>query len=115
MAAALLREAAQAGVTLRLVDGKPTVSNAPSAELLARLRENKPEIVAVLKGEACRWCGERLPWPRPAGIVLDNGLAECMRCADHEVWRLWAAAERVTESADTHADDTEAMLKGMIE
>ena len=88
-AAALLREAAQAGVTVRLAEGKPKVAGNPPPELLARLREHKAEIVEILSADRCRHCGEPLAWPGPAGIVLGDGTAECQRCADAEVWRLF--------------------------
>ena len=113
-AAALLREAAQAGVTVRLTEGKPKVGGSPKPELLARLRENKATIVEILKGDACRWCGTPLDWPRPAGITFADGTTECMACADAECERIWRAAERVTQSADARADPAEVMLRGEI-
>ena len=113
-AAALLREAAQAGVTVRLADGKPKVGGNPPPELLARLREHKAEIVEILKADRCRWCGEPLRWPGPAGVVLGDGLAECMPCVDREVGRIWASAERAVESPDALTDPAEVMLRGEI-
>jgi hypothetical protein len=98
-AAAALREASAAGVSLRLVDGTAKVAGAPSAELLARLREHKQEIVEILGADRCRWCGERLAWPIAVGVILGNDTAECMCCADREVWRITAAAERGSKSS----------------
>jgi hypothetical protein len=112
--AALLREAAQVGVTVRLVEGKPKVAGNPPPELLARLREHKPEIVEILKADRCRWCGEILRWPGPVGVVLGDGLAECMPCVDREVARIWASAERAVESPDALSDPAEVMLRGEI-
>jgi hypothetical protein len=43
-AAALLREAAQVGVSVRLADGKAKVGGGPSPELLERLRAVKSEL-----------------------------------------------------------------------
>src|SRR4051812_26411743 len=83
-----------------MVDGKPKVGGAPSADLLARLREAKPELVELLRGDRCRWCGDRLAWPGPAGIVFADGTAECLRCEAREVGRLLAAGERNVESPD---------------
>ena len=111
-AAAVLAEATRAGVTLRLVGGKAKVAGEPSAELLARLREHKQEIVEILSADRCRWCGEWLAWPEPAGVTLDDGIAECMPCADREVWRLIAAAERVVNSPDVLADPAELTIRG---
>ena len=116
--AALLREAAQAGVSVRLSDGKPRVAGTPSPELLARLREAKAEIIAVLAGGACRQCGTPLlPAPAPRGslLVFGDGTAECMACADREVGRLFAAARRAVESPDALADPAEVMLRGEID
>lgn len=110
-AAAVLREASQDGVAIRLADGKPKVAGNPSPELLARLREFKPAIIEILKGDACRWCGVPLNWPRPVGITFADGTAECMMCADAEVERIWRAAERATQSPDAHADPAELMLQ----
>ena len=82
---------------MRLVDGKPKFSGAPSAEMLARLREHKPAIVSILRGERCRHCSLSLTWPGPAGIILGDGTAECQPCADAEVWRLLEAGRRAVE------------------
>ena len=86
----------------------------PPPELLARLREHKPAIVEILKADRCRWCGEPLGWPRPAGVVLGDGLAECMPCVDREVGRIWASAQRAVESPDALTDPAEVMLRGEI-
>lgn len=109
-AAGLLREAARAGVTVRLAEGKAKVGGQPSPELLARLRERKMAIVAILRGDACRWCSEPLAWPRPVGVVFADGTSECMSCADQELERIWRAAERVTQSPDALTDPAELML-----
>jgi hypothetical protein len=110
-AAALVREGAAAGVTLRLVDGKAKVRGSPSPDLLARLREAKPEVVELLRGDRCRWCGDRLAWPGPAGIVFADGTAECMACADREVRRLLAAGQRAVNPG-LAVDPAEVMLRG---
>jgi hypothetical protein len=111
-ATALLAEARGAGVGLRLVEGKPKVSGAPSPELLARLREAKSDIIELLSGCRCRHCGDRMAWPGPAGITFADGTAECTQCEAREVERLFAAGERVVNSPDALADEAETMLRG---
>jgi hypothetical protein len=113
-AAALLAEAREAGVTLRLVEGAPKGSGCPSPELLARLRGAKPELVELLRGDRCCRCSGRLAWPGPAGLVFADGTAECMPCADGEVWRLLEAGRRAVGSPDALADPAEVMLHGQI-
>lgn len=114
-AAAVLAEATRAGVTLRLVGGKAKVAGEPSAELLVRLHAHKQEIVEILSAGRCRWCGEPLAWPGPIGITLGHGTAECMPCADREVWRLMTAGDRAVNSPDALADEAEVMIRGEIE
>jgi hypothetical protein len=113
-AAALLREARQAGVNARLEGGTVRLSAAtpPPPELLATLREHRAEILAILSGDACRWCGAPLAWPAPVGITFDDGTSECMRCADAEVERIWRSAERVVNSPDALTDPAEVMPRG---
>ena len=116
-AATALREAQAAGVSVRLDPLGTLVLDAerePPASLLQRLRDHKPKLIQILKGDACRWCGTPLDWPRPAGITFADGTTECMACADAEVERIWRAAERVTQSADARADPAEVMLRGEI-
>ena len=72
----------------------------PPASLTRLIRDHKPGLIEILKGDRCRWCGELLDWPRPVGVVFGDQTAECMACADAEVERIWRAAERVTQSAD---------------
>jgi hypothetical protein len=75
-ATALLTEARAAGVRLRLAsDGRLKASGAPSLELLDRLRAHKLELAALLRGDICRWCGQPMDWPKPAGIVEGTGTA----------------------------------------
>lgn len=115
-AVALLREAGAAGVSVRLVDGKPKVGGAVPADLLLRLREQRAAIVAILKGDACRRCGAALPpAPAPLGsaLVFGDGTAECLACADREVGRLLAAGHRAVNPA-LAADPAEVMLRGEI-
>src|SRR5687768_2269255 len=60
-AVAVLREAAAAGVVLRLgPDGEPEFAGDPSPELLAKLREYEPEITSILAAtlwtDRDAWC-----------------------------------------------------------
>lgn len=113
-AARLLRRAFEAGVQLHL-DGshvRLTATYPPGTELLAALRTHKGEIFEILRGDRCRLCGASLPWPEPAGIVLADGMAECMTCADRETWRVLAAAGRAVTSPDALADEAELTVRG---
>jgi hypothetical protein len=108
-APALLRAAAQAGVTLRLVDGKSRVSGVPSPDLLARLRANKDELTQILTGDRCRGCGERLDYQRDWNTrAFADGTGMCGPCYYLE------AAERALHSPDALTDPAEVMLRGEI-
>ena len=72
------------------------------------------DLIQILSGNTCRWCGELLAWPRPVGVVFGDNTAECHRCADAECERIWRAARRVTISPDALADPSDAMLNDMI-
>jgi hypothetical protein len=109
-AAALVREARTAGLELRLVAGAVKVRGQPEPDLLARLRGAKPEVTAILKGDACRTCGVPLAWPRALGVVFADGTAECMRCCDHEAERLLASGQRAG-NPDLASDPAELMLQ----
>src|SRR3954470_17498821 len=112
---ALLAEARAAGVTLRLSGATPKVVGHPTPELLARLRGARVELVEMLRGERCRWCGERMGWPGPAGIVEGTGTAMHHSCYQRsEVERLLAAGRRAVESPDALADPAEVMLRGQL-
>ena len=112
-AVALVREARAAGTELRLVDGAVKVRGTPSPELLARLREAKLELTAILRGDRCRTCGVPLAWPHALGLVFHDHTAECMRCCDQEVERLLAAGQRAA-NPDLAGDLAELMLRGEI-
>jgi hypothetical protein len=115
--AALLREARRAGISFSTQDGAVCLAavTQPSPDLIAALREHKGDVIAILSGNACRWCGEQLAWPRPVGVTFADGTAECHACADAEIERLWLAAERVVASPDALADPAEVVLRGEIE
>src|SRR6478672_7817776 len=80
-AAALLAEVSAAGVSLRLIDGgKVRAAGAVPPALLDRLRERKAELVALLRGDACRHCGAPMAWPAPVGLVFGDGTAAHHAC-----------------------------------
>jgi hypothetical protein len=79
-AAALLAEAHAAGVWVRLTGAAVKVTDTAPPDLLERLRAAKPELVAILKGDRCVDCGTALAWPRPAGVVFNDGTAACLPC-----------------------------------
>jgi hypothetical protein len=105
-AALALERARAAGLRLRVTGGDLRVRGQPSPELLAELREHKPGLVAILRGDRCRRCGDRLAWPGPTGVVYADGTAE------HHACRTWAAAERALHSPDALADPAEVMPRG---
>src|SRR4051794_34849778 len=97
----LLAEAAASDLQLWYEGGAVRWRGYSSAELLARLRSHKAEIIELLRGDVCRRCGGHLAWPRlGVGVVFGDGTAECMGCADREVGRLLAAGRRAVESPD---------------
>ena len=82
-AVGLLAEAAVAGVSLRVApDGTVhlTADTPPPPALLAGLREHQREIVALLRGDACRYCGEPIRWAEPGGLVFDDGRGAHVAC-----------------------------------
>src|SRR5215213_11929950 len=94
-AAALLAETRAAGLSIRLADGKLELAGNPSADLLARLREVRADLIEILGGDRCRHCGEQMAWPDPAGVVFGDGTAAHTNCFEEaEAGRLVAAAER---------------------
>jgi hypothetical protein len=84
-------------------------SKAPEGPVLAAM--TMPEVIELLRGDRCRWCGERMAWPGPAGIVFADETAECGRCEAREVERLLAAGRRAVESPDALPDPAETMLR----
>jgi hypothetical protein len=78
----LLREAKGHGILLAVRGSliEWHAREAPSPDLLDRLRAAKPELVAILKGNSCKICGCVLRWPSPVGVVYGDGTASCMAC-----------------------------------
>jgi hypothetical protein len=116
-AAGLLDEAAAVGVLLRAEkDGTVKVLARPSEvppDLLAALRAHKAELAALLAGNVCRWCGDRMGWPGPVGVMLADGTALHHRCGElFHVERI----KRLAENAFSHeamADPAEIMVNGL--
>jgi hypothetical protein len=82
-AVGLLAEAAAAGISLRVEPAGTvhlTAATSPPAELLAGLREHRREIVALLRGDACRYCGGAIRWAGPGGLVFDDGRGAHVAC-----------------------------------
>jgi hypothetical protein len=86
MAAVLLDEARRAGVHVYIEIGEVRLRAVarPAPELLARLRAHKAELLALLRGDTCRRCGEPIQWPEPCGVIYGDGTAE------HHACRRWA-------------------------
>jgi hypothetical protein len=114
-AAALLLEARGAGVRLRLADyGKVKVPESTPPELLDQLRAHKLELAALLRGDACRYCGESIGWPRPAGVVFADGTAAHHACDEAaEVARIKRLAANAL-SPEAMSDLAEMMVRGKI-
>ena len=93
-------------MTLRLVAGNPKVGGNPSPDLLARLRQHKPELIELLSGNACRYCGERIDWREPGARPFADDTAAHNGCwEDAEIDRLLAAGHR---AVDPHLAEDEA-------
>jgi hypothetical protein len=79
----LLAEANAAGVIVQLEpDGRVRLAaeREPPAHLLTELRLHKPEVVALLRGERCRHCGERIDWTWPGTVAFADGQAAHLAC-----------------------------------
>jgi hypothetical protein len=85
----------------------------PPVSLLCHIGDHKPELIQILRGDACRTCGAALAWPKALGLVFADGTAECMRCCDDEVERLLAARRRAVNPA-LAPDPAEVMLRGEV-
>lgn len=91
MSAALLLKLQATGAALR-AEGGELVLAAPeevvAPALLAELRAAKHELLALLRGDRCRFCGGPMAWPEPCGVVYGDGTAA------HHGCRLLAAGGR---------------------
>ena len=99
-AVALLARARDAGVDVRVHGGDLRLRGKPDADLFQAIREAKPALVAILRGDTCRWCGEPMSWPGPAGVVEAAGTATASRLLPRvrvrPAARLWSPRRRIT-------------------
>jgi hypothetical protein len=115
-AAAALALARAAGVRLRVDEGRLKLAGRPAAvpaEVLATLREHKAEVVELLTGHRCRYCGRRLDWREPGvAIAFADGTGGCLRCYEAaEIARLLEAGRRAVEGAVAINDDGEILTR----
>jgi hypothetical protein len=114
-AAAALALAQEAGVRLRVDEGKLKLVGRPEAvpaEVLATLREHKAEVLELLTGCRCRYCGRRVVWTEPGGITFADGTAAHVLCYDQaEIARLLEAGRRAVEGAVAINDDGEILTR----
>jgi hypothetical protein len=113
---AALAQAQEAGVRLRVDAGKLKVVGRPEtvpAEVLATLRQHKAEVLELLTGSRCRYCGRRLDWREPgAAIAFADGSGGCVRCYEAaEITRLLEAGRRVVKDAVAVSDDGEILTR----
>jgi hypothetical protein len=115
-AVAVLALAQEAGVRLRVDERRLKVVGRPEtvpAEVLATLREHKAEVVELLTGHRCRYCGRRLDWREPGvAIAFADGTGGCLRCYEAaEIARLLEAGRRAVEGAVAINDDGEILTR----
>lgn len=110
-AARLLREAEAAGVRLRLAQGGAVkAAGTVSLELLARLRAQKAGLVAILRGDACRWCGAAVA--KPDGMTLGDHTIGHYTCYVADTMRRAEQALAPLPADDGGVDDAELMVRG---
>ena len=51
-----------------------------SDPLVRELRARRAEMLELLTGERCHWCGERVGWPAAGGVVFADGTAAHAAC-----------------------------------
>lgn len=81
-AAALVVDARACGLDITLRDGRVRVAgegDAP-ADLLDRLRTERANVLRVLAGDACVYCGERVAWPDAEAVVFATGEGAHLGC-----------------------------------
>jgi len=118
-AAALLMKLQDGGASV-WAEGTELVVRAPSGRLAAadveELRHHKPALLALLAGDHCRYCEDRIDWRRPSCVAFGDGTSAHLGCYEEAaVARLLAAGSRAVESPDALEDSAEVMLRGEIE
>jgi tubulysin polyketide synthase-like protein len=114
-AVAALALAQEAGVRLRVDEDKLKVIGRPEtvpAEALATLRQHKAEVLELLTGHRCRYCGRRVTWNEPSGVPFADGTAAHVSCYDQaEIARLLKAGRRVAKDAVAVSNDGEILTR----
>ncbi len=115
-AVAALALAQEAGVRLRVDEGKLKVIGRPEtvpAEVLATLRLHKAEVLELLTGRRCWHCSRVLDWREPGvAIAFADATGACVRCYEEaEVARLLEAGRRVTKDVVTINDNGELVTR----
>ena len=111
-AVALVVEARARGLDITLRDGRVRVAgegDAP-ADLLDRLRAERPDVVRVLAGDACVYCGERVPWPNAEAVVFATGEGAHLSCYERHLCRhpsYWRARDLDPTERKAVADEGE--------
>jgi hypothetical protein len=104
-----------AGVRLRLAgDCKVKVQASTPSEPLDRLCAYKLDLAALLRRDACRYCGEPMGWPQPVGAVFVDGTAAHRLCDEAaEVARIKPLAANAL-SPEAMNDPAEMMVHGKM-
>ncbi|MFO1037305.1 MAG: hypothetical protein U1E45_10705 [Geminicoccaceae bacterium] len=111
----LLKDAVREGVEFRVDGHLLLLKGRPSADLVAALRAAKPEIMALLRGDACRICGERINadnWRDPAGpraLPFADGTSVHVSCDREDLMR------RAQLAVLPLNDPAEGWLRGEVE
>jgi hypothetical protein len=81
-AADVFRAAGRLGVQLSVSGGfiEWEAAQEPPGDFLAKVAAVKPELIEILRGDRCRSCGDRVAWPRAAGVVYADFTSECLSC-----------------------------------
>jgi hypothetical protein len=115
-AAALLARARAAGLAVELEGGQLAVSGqgAAPAELLARLRDAKAELVGILTGRLCRHCARPIDYTAGSAVAFADDQGAHVGCYEQaEIDRLLAAAASAVDPR--HADDpAEISIRGEL-
>jgi hypothetical protein len=114
-AAAALALAQEAGVRLRVDEGKLKVVGRPETvptEVLATLREHKLEVLELLTGHRCRYCARRIDWTQPGGVIFADSSAAHVVCWDQaELARLHEAGRRAVKDVAITSDHGELVTR----
>jgi hypothetical protein len=87
-AAQALAAATRAGVRLRLHGAGVKVAGRPEAvppDILAELRRHRTQLVELLRGQRCRYCGGAIAWQKEGGVAFADGQGahvDCYRAAE---------------------------------